>query len=105
MNELEWFERWYQSQCNGDWEHKYGAEIRSLDNPGWLLTVDLRGTTSEERSLDKVEVERSDTDWLHYWVEKKRFQAACSPLNLREVLRKFREFMDAAPKTSPPPVV
>jgi immunity protein 53 of polymorphic toxin system len=29
---------WYQSHCNGTWEHYLGIEIETTDNPGWLLT-------------------------------------------------------------------
>ena len=24
---------WYQSQCDGDWEHEFGIRIETLDNP------------------------------------------------------------------------
>lgn len=34
-------EDWYQSNCDGDWEHGFGVTIESLDNPGWSLTADL----------------------------------------------------------------
>jgi Immunity protein 53 len=52
MNELIiWLQKWYQSQCNGDWEHSYGITIQTLDNPGWSLFVNLDGTMMEERSF------------------------------------------------------
>lgn len=37
-------ERWYASQCNGEWEHSYGVWIDSLDNPGWQVRISLRET-------------------------------------------------------------
>ena len=49
-----------------------------------------------------MEIERSDDDWLHYWVEKKRFHAYGSPRNLREGIAKFREFVE---QTSAAPLV
>ena len=33
-NMLEWLMNWYESNCDGDWEHSYGVKIESLDNPG-----------------------------------------------------------------------
>ena len=102
MDELEWLQQWYRSHCNGDWEHKYGVEVRTLDNPGWRLIADLGGTGAESRSLAKVEIERSDDDWLHYWVEKKRFHAAGAPLNLREGIAKFREIVESTQTDSAP---
>jgi len=35
----------YRGQCDGDWEHSYGVKIETLDNPGWLVTIDLTDTT------------------------------------------------------------
>ena len=29
-------QKWYKSQCNGDWEHSFGIKIETLDNPGWI---------------------------------------------------------------------
>ena len=32
-------EDWYQSRCNGVWEHHFGVRIETCDNPGWLVTL------------------------------------------------------------------
>ncbi|MCM2498968.1 immunity 53 family protein [Neorhizobium galegae] len=44
MDVLDWFGRWYEAQCDGAWEHGFGASIDTLDNPGWSLKIDLAGT-------------------------------------------------------------
>jgi len=44
MNALQQLQDWYFAQCNGDWEHRYGVTISTLDNPGWTLEVDLTNT-------------------------------------------------------------
>ena len=31
-------QRWYVAQCDGEWEHAYGVEIGTLDNPGWSIS-------------------------------------------------------------------
>jgi hypothetical protein len=49
MDVMGWFARSYEAQCNGDWEHGFGASIDTLDNPGWLLKVDLAGTDCDDR--------------------------------------------------------
>ena len=41
---LEELQQWYAHRCDGNWEHRYGIEIRSLDNPGWQVRVDLKET-------------------------------------------------------------
>lgn len=41
MNALEWLTSWYKTQCNGDWEHSYGIEISTIDNPGFMNVLCL----------------------------------------------------------------
>ena len=90
-------ENWYSARCNGDWEHQYGVTIGTLDNPGWSLEIDLRGTPAESRTLDRVKIERTEHDWVHYWVEKKQFRAYAGPRNLTEAIEIFcRWFEDSA---------
>jgi hypothetical protein len=45
-NLLPRLQRWYHSQSDGTWEHASGVRIETLDNPGWSLKVDLRGTNA-----------------------------------------------------------
>lgn len=52
---LIWIQDWYEAQCDGDWEHDYGVEINTLDNPGWMVKVDLTGTSLEGASFATVD--------------------------------------------------
>ncbi|NRQ31606.1 hypothetical protein HII36_07085 [Nonomuraea sp. NN258] len=97
---LGYLQSWYSSQCDGDWEHGYGVTIDTLDNPGWILKVDLVGTSLEGASKGSMEVDRSDDDWVRVWSDGVQFQGVCGPLNLGEMLDAFRQFTDTA---SPPP--
>ena len=47
--------RWYVAHCDGDWEHTYGVNIGTLDNPGWSVEIDLRDTLLEGKPFDTVE--------------------------------------------------
>ena len=69
-------EKWYADRCNGDWEHQWGVKIGTLDNPGWTLDIDLNQTKAENRQLEHTKIERTENDWIIYWVEKKEFKAA-----------------------------
>jgi len=33
-DDLTWLMNWYVAQCDGDWEHRFGFEIGTLENPG-----------------------------------------------------------------------
>ncbi len=89
MNALKNLQDWYLSYCDSDWEHEFGVKIGTLDNPGWTIEIDLIGTKNEGINFTKIKIERTEDDWLHCWVEKEVFHAACGPLNLEEVLEVF----------------
>jgi Immunity protein 53 len=82
-------EKWYASQCNGEWEHSYGIKINTLDNPGWHVLIDLRETRKQDSALERNRIDRTEMDWIEYWVEKKQFGVACGPLNLNEAFDIF----------------
>jgi hypothetical protein len=89
---LEWLQRWYASMTNGDWEHQKGISISTIDNPGWLVVIDLAESQTNCKPFHRIEVERSDTDWLHCWVNQNQFNIACGPTNLSESLEMFRDW-------------
>lgn len=91
---LERLQRWYLAQCNGDWEHSWGLEVHTLDNPGWGLKIDLAETELADRSFAQVETDRSNNDWLRCWVGKQAFEIACGPLNLVEGLEIFLDWAE-----------
>jgi immunity protein 53 of polymorphic toxin system len=85
---------WFQQQCNGEWEHTYGLTIQSTDNPGWWVTIDLRGTPLEHTVFEPVL--RGDfasgnpqPPWLHCRVKDAVFHAACDADHLDEILGIF----------------
>jgi hypothetical protein len=63
MNQLEFLPKWYKSKCDGDWEHTYGIKIETLDNPGWIITIDLEETDSDNLVFTESE-DLSDDDWF-----------------------------------------
>jgi len=87
-------EKWYVDRCNGDWEHQWGVKIGTLDNPGWTLDIDLNQTKAENRALEHTKIERTENDWIVYWVEKKEFKAAMGPANLCEAIKIFCQWFD-----------
>jgi hypothetical protein len=92
-NILAWMEDWYGSQCDGEWEHDYGIKIGTLDNPGWSLQADLAGTPRESAPPSETKIERSEIDWIHYFVREGRFEAYGGAKNLREMLCIFQGWM------------
>ena len=90
-----WLQNWYKSQCNEDWEHSYGIDIKSLDNPGWLIVIDLLETELENYQFDEVLIKRSNDDWVHCFLEDGKFQGAGGSLNLLEIVNIFRDWVES----------
>ena len=85
---------WFKQQCNGDWEHTNGVTIQSTDNPGWWVTIDLRGTPLEHKPFEPVV--RGDfaggdplPPWLHCRVKDSVFHGAGDVERLDEILSIF----------------
>ena len=89
-------EQWYLARCNGEWEHSYGVKIDTLDNPGWTVRINLHDTKKQNAILERVRIDRSENDWLQYWVEKQDFRIACGPTNLTEAIDIFCVWFDTA---------
>ena len=92
---LQQLQHWYRAQCNGDWEHTYGLEINTLDNPGWSLAIDLTGTSLEDIPFSKVTRGAiaaditENQDWLVCEVREKVFTGAAGPYSLTALISTF----------------
>ena len=86
-------ENWYLSNCNGDWEHQYGVTIESLDNPGWRVFIDLKGTKLEQINFKEINNTESETEWIVCKVEKNKFIGAGGPNKLNEILNAFIDWV------------
>jgi len=92
-DELARLQGWYRAQCDGDWEHQFGIQIGTLDNPGWLVDIDLEDTALEGKSFAEVSIDRSDDDWMRCKVDGLVFKGRGGADNLHEI---FRVFLDWA---------
>ncbi len=85
-----WLQNFYSSNCDGDWEHQYGVEITTLDNPGWHVKIDLADTEYAELAFPNEKVERSSTDWIILGVKDRVLFGAGGVGNLFEILNRLR---------------
>jgi len=93
---LKRIQEWYSLQCNGDWEHRFGVDINTLDNPGWMVKIALDNTELEDKPFSKVKLERSENDWVHCWIENGKFEGAGGQHNLEEILNIFLDWSVSA---------
>jgi hypothetical protein len=89
MTTIERLQHWYSNHCNGEWEHGFGVNIETIDNPGWSCTLSLAGTPFESHDFAPVNIERSENDWLMLSATPMEFKIHCGPKNLEESLTIF----------------
>ena len=80
---------WYKRQCVDEWHEDRGVAIDTLDNPGWSMKIDLRGTALQEKVFHDVKIERSDLDWIVVRRNAALFEAFGGPRNLNEMIESF----------------
>lgn len=101
MDRLNELQDWYAAQCDGEWEHRYGVSIESLDNPGWLLKVELTGTALAARRFEAIRTGVGEGDhpvsrrWMVCEVKDQVWVGAGDESKLKELLRVFLDW--AAP--------
>lgn len=96
LNILDWLSQWYESECNGDWEHSFGIVIETLDNPGWHCVIDLRETQWETMDLKLTKESFPDDGWAFYKIEKQKFEISCDPKRLEHCLTYFKKWIEMA---------
>lgn len=89
MNNLAWLQSWYADQCDGDWEHSRGVSVSTLDNPGWILEINLAGTRLANLEFNSFERE-GEEDWLACKIDGEIFKATGGAQNLDEMIGVFR---------------
>lgn len=95
MNTLTRLQAWYSHQCNDEWEHSFGVNIQSCDNPGWWVRIDLTGTTLETLTFTEI-AEGVDTQrfalgprWLCCYTENGTWHGAGDETKLEHILKVF----------------
>jgi hypothetical protein len=70
------------------------VKIDTLDNPGWIVTIDLYETVWANVTVDRRREERSETDWIQTEISGSRFVGCGGPLNLTEVVAEFFRILE-----------
>jgi hypothetical protein len=94
LESLAWLQAWYKTQSNGVWEHSYGIKIDTIDNPGWNIVIDLKGTPLQGVYFEIELIERSKNDWVSYKITDDQFIGYGGPENLGELIDLFKEIYE-----------
>jgi hypothetical protein len=82
-------ERWYLSMCDGDWEHTYGLTIETLDNPGWIVSIEVKDTPLFDMPFDALRRDLAENDWIQCGVADGVWRGTCSVGRLVQLLEMF----------------
>ena len=93
-NDLEWLDDWYQRQCNGEWEHRQGVSLKSLDNPGWHLTIRLAGTSAVNTRPQQLRLDTRSGEWLACSIAAECFEGSGDPRKLEQIIGVFRRWVE-----------
>jgi len=94
MNALHWLQEWYQSQCDGDWEHQSGIEIKTLDNPGWDIKINISDTDLEGLIIEYQLNEVDENQWYGFQSDGYTFEACGDPSKLETLILIFKKITE-----------
>lgn len=100
-NNLEWLDGWYQRQCNGEWEHTQGVRLKSLDDPGWHLTINLAGTSAVNARPQQLRLDTQSGGWLACSIAGECFEGSGDPRKLEQIIGVFRRWVETERQTGP----
>lgn len=100
MNTISRLSDWYAAQCNGEWEHLFGIDITTMDNPGWRVRIELSDTPLSDRVLEPIRIQRTETDWVWCRTVDNTFDSSGGPCNLEEILDVFIRWAESVAATS-----
>ncbi|AIU71835.1 hypothetical protein AT03_05150 [Hafnia alvei FB1] len=90
MDIIKYFQNWYISKCDGEWEHSYGFDIGTIDNPGWKVIIN--GESNREPLV--INIDHGDDDWIIINADAIEFKGYCSPQNLFTILKHAKKWID-----------
>lgn len=76
-------------RCNGDWEHQHQIIIKSQDNPGWRVEIDLKDTPWEDASFKGIRMMVGESDWMICAKRESQFLGAGDASKLEAIMAYF----------------
>lgn len=92
---LSQLQNWYSSQCDEGWEYSYGVKIDTLDNPGWMLIIDLADTQLCGSSVQREIIERTEKGLGSVRDCERSVRCLRGAHNLEEMIEAFLSFAES----------
>ena len=95
MDDLKWIQEWYRARLNSEWEEYYGIKIDTLDNPGWIVMIDVAETEYENKVFNPYILNNGENDWIDCKIENGCFIGAGDSSKLLEIVALFRKWIES----------
>ena len=92
MENIEWLSEWFSSNCDGDWEHSNNITIKTIDNPGWMVRIDISETSYQGKQISK-DIENNEADWFVIKCDGNVFEGFGDPTKLGLLIDYFRQLI------------
>ena len=92
---LKWLMNWFHSNCGDGWESDHGVDIKTLENPGWCVVIDLACTSVSSSNFTEIRIDNGDNDWLFCCKRDDQFYGAGDTSKLEVILVIFKEWVDS----------
>jgi hypothetical protein len=104
MSAIDRLQQWYTQQCDGEWEHGQGISIQTLDNPGWWVKIDLKGTKLQQASFRPIEENVNEQGfqfgerWLRCQIRNGCWEGAGDETRLPQIVNLFLDWAESIEK-------
>ena len=87
-----WLQKWFCDLKKNKGMNANDINIHNIDNPGWRFTINLEKTPFAVTAFSETRFQgKNKDDWSICFVREKKFESACGPRNLPQVLEMFRK--------------
>jgi hypothetical protein len=95
LDNFSWLEDWYTAQCDGEWEHQSGVKIDTLDNPGWIVQINLNGTRyAGIQNATLIDERELEIEWIVCEIKAGDFIGCGGSNQLGRILQTFRKWIE-----------
>mgnify|MGYP002075406883 FL=1 len=93
MESLKWLEDWCKKQYENKMRHMPEIKIYNIDNPGWVVQIDLSKTKFADKPFKQIRYDEGDNDWLFCDIKDKVFDGCGDPQKLVDILMVFKRWI------------
>jgi len=92
---LNWIQDWFVSHCDKKWDEIHCIKIETIDNPGWLVRIEISDTELVNKPFSEVDIDISESDWIMCRIKGGQFEGVGDATKLSRILQIFRQWAES----------